>query len=207
MISNRTLINTATQSGEPSDGTLFFALSVKGANRLRKDGLEAHSTAPLLKRMGNLAHRCLANEICLHYAQNHENVVYSEYQIQSGQLPLRYAFNKIPDYFVETVHGGLWGEVENSRRSTKDFMKLLRWLSVITQHSDGLLPELNGARDLYLFRIEFVCSEAFERRLLRGLSDIVETKLTGGRSVEGAVDDFVSEWLWFRRGDKGCNTI
>ena len=47
------------------DGTLVFALSVKGANRLRKLGHDAQSTAPVLNRMGNFAHRCKANEMCL----------------------------------------------------------------------------------------------------------------------------------------------
>ena len=182
-----------------TDGTLFFALSIKGANRLRKLGVNAHSTAPLLNRMVNVEHRCKANEISLIYEMDPENRVYTEHQIQAGRHPIAHAFNKIPDYFVETVHGGLWGEVENSRRSTKDFNRLLRWLRLITEHQEGFLPELNGLPELYLFRIEFVCSEAFERRLLRGLADVVAVKPGEGRTVAGLVEDFVDEWLWFRR--------
>jgi hypothetical protein len=124
--------------------------------------------------------------------------VYTEHQIQAGKHPIAHSFHKVPDYFVETPFGCVWGEVENSRRSPKDFAKLLRWLRVITQHQPDMLPALNELRELYLLRVEFVCSEAFERRLLRGLLDIVEAKPDEERTLEGLVEDFAGEWLWFR---------
>jgi hypothetical protein len=184
--------------GKAPDGKWVYALTVKGANRLQKFGLNAKSTASVLNKLGNYAHRCIANAISLYYAKDPENKIYSEHEIQSGALPILHHFGKIPDYFVDTPYGAIWGEVEYTKKSKKDFQKLICWLRVVTQHREDMCPELNESAGLYLWRVEFICSPLFEKRLMAGLENIVEKKPFEDRSLEGLVEDFMGENLYFR---------
>ncbi|MCK6407190.1 MAG: hypothetical protein L6Q60_14420 [Rhodocyclaceae bacterium] len=183
------------------DGCLVFALSVRGANVLRKLGLNAHATRRLLGSLGNFEHRCLANVIAIYYEQNPENQVLTEFQIQSGLLNLGQSLNKLPDYFVITPEGCIWGEVERSRRSNLDWIRLMRFLKLITTCAPGENPELNASQDLYLLRVEFVCTRAFEAALRRRLASHLPYKRFEERSPDGLADDFIDNWIWFRHLD------
>jgi hypothetical protein len=156
-----------------------FALAVKGANALRRMGLEASTTAKFLDG-GNYEHRCIANESAIYYSRDSHCSVLSEHEIQQGKHGLLYNFGKMPDYLVRDENFGvIWGEVERTKKSSKDWQKLIRWLLQVTRCDIGHLPEIG--LDEYLFRIEFVCNSTFEQRLVNELGQ-----------------DFCDQWLWFR---------
>lgn len=108
------------------------------------------------------------------------DTVISEYEIQRGKHRLVYNCGKIPDYMVYSPsYGWLWGEVERTKKSAREWNGLIRWLNQITVSAEETLPEIGI--DEFLFRIEFVCSKSFETRLIRAVGE-----------------DFSDKWLSFR---------
>lgn len=156
-----------------------IALTVRGCNLLKKEGYSAHATSRFLNQ-GNYAHRTIANEAVIYHSRDSLNKVWTEYQIQTGDHPVKYGFSKVPDYLVEHSElGFVWGEVERSKKNKDDFLHLLRWISTMFRCEKGALPEIADER--YLFRVEFACTDVFEKRLV----DVV------GR-------DFADQWFFFK---------
>lgn len=162
-----------------ADRNHVLALSVKGANATRLQGFTAHSTTKFLNG-GNYEHRLIANQAIIYHSQDVNNSTWTEHQIQAGQHPLKYSFNKMPDYLVRHDElGFVWGEVERTKKSKTDFSHFLSWLSLMFTAPAGELPQLTETD--YLFRVEIACTPSFERRLL---------------GVVG--EDFADNWLLFR---------
>ena len=124
--------------------------------------------------------------------------VFTEYEIQQGKAPL-YAFpvsgqTKMPDYLViDPVHGCIWGEVENSKKSTKDRQFLTRWLLSVTQSADGELPEIGPG--VFLRFVEFIAPESFRNDLG---SWLVACYVEQGFSENDALEnmrDFLGYWV------------
>jgi hypothetical protein len=151
------------------NGVNLYALSPKGAKRLRDNGIAGKATQALLNNLGNYQHRQLCNIAVFVHAMAPENKLFSEHQIQAGNHDLINDYNKMPDYLVDTPSGCIWGEVENSKRSSKDWTHLLNWLTLITACREGENP--NIGKNLYLEKIEFICEARFEKMLREAKGD------------------------------------
>lgn len=154
------------------DGSVMYALAEAGARALQKIGVTAVSGKDMVRSFSSshFRHRCIANEIALGAIIQGFRVS-TEREIAKG-LWLggeQGIAGKRPDVLVRGNGKLWWVEVERSRKNTKDYAHLLRWLGTVGQdafRSTG--PELLGEK-LRWGKIVFVCTPAFKAKVCRDL--------------------------------------
>ena len=166
--------------GTGPDGAVVYVLAEAGARELQAVGVQAKSGKDLLRfRGGYFRHRLHSNAIATSAIVQGFRAA-TEREIAQGQwIGGRDGIaGKRPDVLVRSGSQAWWVEIERSRKNSKDYAALLRWLVAIRQdllRPEG--PELLGP-DVRLAGIVFVCTPAFRARLsadlarLEGLADL-----------------------------------
>lgn len=185
----------ATERGP--DGCNLFALTIRGARALRENGhAKALSTAFLLSKLGNYKHRSIANDYVLKNALKQDIPFFTEFEIQTGLAalpPLVLPVAKVPDFLV--MHDGQvdWGEVEASKRATKDRQHLVRWFLAMFPSANCDLPHLFGGN--YIRTVQFVCGEKFEIQFTGWVyNELINRNAEG---PEQLAKDLVGTWCNF----------
>lgn len=150
------------------DGAQIYALAEPGARRLQDVGLPASSGKDLVRSFSAsyYRHRCVANAIAVAgivqgYKVSTEREV-SRGSWAGGETGLA---GKKPDVLLRSGKAWTWVEVERSRRNSKDYAALLKWLDWVRSR---LGREVDAGA--VLERVVFVCTEAFEVRLRTDLA-------------------------------------
>ncbi len=179
-----------------------FALSKVGAKYLNSiSGKCYKATASLINSLHNYRHRCVANLLAIYHSKNPNCTVWFEFEIQSGKLPIinipsKNNKVKMPDYFVyDEYEGSYWGEIEISKKSTRDRLYLVAWLFSLFNGATEL-PEIG--RNMYIRQVEFIASEEFERSLLRWVTEEFIRRGSSETEANQQASDFCGYWTIVR---------
>lgn len=156
--------------GQAPDGSVIYALSEAGARRLQQAGLPAVSGKDLIRTFSTaqFRHRTIANQIGIGGMLNGFRVSTEREIAQDRWLGgVDGIAGKKPDVLLRSEKQIFWIEVERSRKNSRDYAKLLAWLTVVSDDakceskllSDGLTWE----------KIIFVCTPVFRSKLTRDL--------------------------------------
>jgi hypothetical protein len=162
-----------------STGAEAILLASKGAAMLNAEfNIKAVSGAKL--QLGNPEHRCASNWHLIQELENC-NAIITEYEIQTGKVPMAHCHNKMPDGLVLTDYGVVWLEVENAWKNLKEREKIVQFCADTLSHINSM-EHLWG--DNFLFRVEIVAitsfsAEAIVRSFAKDFKDglITETAL------------------------------
>lgn len=150
-----------------AEGGDCYVLSASGARWLSEQaGITAKAGSAL--KLGNAVHRACSNWYLITRLLAGD-VVWTEYEIQSGRAPLVTVAGKTPDGLVETPFGLVWVEVENAWKNRTERGK------VVSFCRQCLLPGSEMAElapNAYLFRVAIVSAtgEAL-RSMAQSLAD------------------------------------
>lgn len=150
-----------------AEGGDCYVLSASGARWLSKQaGITAKAGSAL--KLGNAVHRACSNWYLITRLLAGD-VVWTEYEIQSGRAPLVTVAGKTPDGLVETAFGLVWIEVENAWKNRAERAKVIGFCRQCLLPG-GEMAEL--APNVYLFRVAIVSatSEAL-RSMAQSLAD------------------------------------
>lgn len=149
------------------EGGDCYVLSAAGARWLSEQGgITAKAGSAL--RLGNAVHRACSNWYLITRLLAGD-VIWTEYEIQSGRAPLLTVAGKTPDGLVETPFGLVWVEVENAWKNRAERAKVAGFCQKC------LLPGSEMAElapNAYLFRVAIVSAtgEAL-RSMAQSLAD------------------------------------
>jgi hypothetical protein len=159
--------------GMGPDGSTIYAIAEAGARVLRGVGVEAMSGKDLVRSFSgsHFRHRCIANEIAISgivqgFKASTEREV-SQGRWLGGDAGVA---GKLPDVFLRTGSRIWWVEVERSRKNSKDYAHLIKWLEAVRR--DAARPsgsELLG-EPMQWAKVVFVCTPAFRAKLLKDLA-------------------------------------
>ena len=149
------------------EGGDCYVLSAAGARWLSAQADITAKAGSALK-LGNAVHRACSNWYLISRLLAGD-VVWTEYEIQSGRAPLLTVAGKTPDGLVETPFGLLWVEVENAWKNRTERGKVVAFCQ------QCLLPGSEMAElapNAYLFRVAVVSAtgEAL-RSMAQSLAD------------------------------------
>lgn len=170
----RLLVQRMVLRAAGPDGSQIYAVSEPGARRLQDAGLTASSGKDLVRSFsaGHFRHRCIANEVAIAgIVQGFK--VSTEREVARGLWPGGESgfAGKKPDVLLRAGRLWTWIEVERSRRNATDYTALLRWL-VWVRPCVSSTPQQEVMPGAVLKKIEFICTEAFERRLRTDLAKL-----------------------------------
>lgn len=149
------------------EGGDCYVLSAAGARWLSEQADITAKAGSALK-LGNAVHRACSNWYLI-FRLLAGDVVWTEYEIQSGRAPLLTVASKTPDGLVETPFGLVWVEVENAWKNRAERAKVAGFCQKC------LLPGREMAElapNAYLFRVAIVSAtgEAL-RSMAQSLAD------------------------------------
>ncbi len=154
------------------DNSIIYALSQKGVNRLNTLGIDSVSGKDLLRQYSfeQYRHRIISNELSI-AGQLQGFKVYAERQIAQNKWLFNYKGlnGKKPDCLILNRDYCWWIEVERSKKNQKDYLALIKWLDEVHKSSKRPHEKPVLTRNLALFKVVFVCSELFEKRLVGDL--------------------------------------
>lgn len=159
--------------GQAPNGSVVFALAESGARRLRQLGVPAASGKDMVRAFSTsqFRHRSVANEIAIASIVDGFRVSTEREIAQDRWLGgVDGVAGKKPDVLLQSGNRVWWVEVEKSRKNSKDYSRLLQWLTRVGADA-RTMPEsalLGGA--LHWAKLVFVCAPAFEAKLRRDLS-------------------------------------
>ena len=154
------------------DGAVIYSLAEAGVRELRALGISAKTGKDLMRFSGGYYyHRLSANELAVSaiaqgFRAATEREIATQLWFGGGGIA-----GKRPDVLIRSRTHAWWVEVERSRKNAKDYAFLLKWLDAVRK--DLLRPEgpqLLGP-SLRWAQIVFICSRAFETRLVTDLKD------------------------------------
>lgn len=149
------------------NGGVAYVLGESGANRLGALGIDARLRGERDARLGAPYHRALANEIAIHGLLRGWQV-WTENEIQRGKGPLRSLNGHVPDVLFERSEDYpslSWCEVENTTKSPRKLMSLMRLAEDLVGSSDG-----HPIGDVYIDHFVFVApNEAAARSVIRAI--------------------------------------
>lgn len=145
------------------DGAVIYALAQKGADILKRTGIEARSGKDLLRphSFSYYRHRCISTEVAIS-ALLQDCKVTTELELTKGSPFINSELHKTPDVLIRSYGTWCWVEVERSRRNQTDYLRLLRWLNSI--RNDPKLALAEHVRPEH-FVVVFICVLAFKKRL------------------------------------------
>lgn len=154
--------------GQAPDGSRIYSLAEGGARRLQEFGVQASTGKDLIRSFSTaqFRHRAIANEIAITGLLSGFRVSTEREVAQDKWFGDANGIGgKKPDVLL--LDGKLlwWVEVERSRKNASDYNKLLKWLRAVMTDSNNRLLD-NG---LKWAKIIFVCTPAFQSRLMRDL--------------------------------------
>jgi len=155
-------------SGKAPDGSVIYALAEAAARRLQQLGVPAATGKDLVRSFstGQFRHRAIANEIAISGIIAGFRVS-TEREIAQDKWfgGVNGVAGKKPDVLLAGGGQVWWVEVERSRKNASDYAKLLKWLGTVISDANHRLL-VNGQR---WAKVVFVCTPAFQARLLRDL--------------------------------------
>lgn len=168
-----------------------YAITRKGCDAVSSElGETVEPTLKLLDSLGNFRHRCAANRAVIRHIMSPGRCSHLwEHEIQTGKALIYQPSErgKLPDYLIVTEQGVLWGEVERSKRSSKDRKALVDWLLDLLWLPVDTLPELSPG--VYLRQVEFIAVSFFETELHRWtVSALIDRGLGEGQAEHVAHD-------------------
>lgn len=162
--------------GRAPDGGQIYALAEAGKQALQEMGIRAASGKDLVRTFSGAfyRHRCIANEIAVAAILDGFKVSTERETAQGlwlgGEAGIA---GKRPDALIRTREAIWWVEVERSRKNSKDYARLLKWLQRVAQ--DVMQPGGTGARllgeKLQWRKVIFICTPTFRNKLLKDLSE------------------------------------
>lgn len=160
-------------SSQAPDGSIIYALAEAGARALQQIGVAALSGKDLMRSFSaaHFRHRCISNEITISaivagYRASTEREI-SQGHWLGGEQGIK---GKKPDVLIRAGDEVWWIEVEKSRKNSKDYAGLLKWLAEAAQ--DALrspAPVLLGEKVRW-GKVVFICTPAFRAKLTRDLT-------------------------------------
>jgi hypothetical protein len=168
------------------DGSVIYTLAEAGVRVLSHLGLAAASGKDLIRGVsaGYFRHRCIANEIAI-------AAIVQGYRISTEREIARGLWlgkangygGKKPDVLIRHDKSAWWVEVEKSRKNTKEYANLVKWLSGVLRqsyHHGSLVMDGQGTT---LEKLVFVCTPVFQNKLYKDL----EKAGWGKRQIDGKV--------------------
>lgn len=194
----RILVNTGEVLGRRlPNGGVAYVLGESGANRLWTLGVDARLRGERDARLGAPYHRALANEIAIHGLLRGWQV-WTENEIQRGKAPLRSLNGHVPDVLFERSEDYpslSWCEVENTAKSRRKLMSLMRLAEDLVGSSDGY-----PIGDVYIDHFVFVApNEAAAKSVIRAMlaaDDDAVIKEHAIQRIELWLCDFSPKLAW-----------
>lgn len=138
------------------DGVPAYALSLRGAMRIRMQYPTSQSGKDLMRHLHQYQHRNLCNEYAI-YCLNQGRPVYTERELLANRAPFKIVDGKQPDMLValdQDWQECTWCEVETCWKKAADFDKLMRFIVHNTGNSER--TTLNPDQEIYLYKIAIV---------------------------------------------------
>ena len=170
----RRLLNTRqVLSSQAPDGSLVYALSEAGARSLERLGVPTAASGKDLVRRFSAAqfrHRTIANQIAIvgilaGFRVSSEREIAQDRWL-GGAKGIE---GKKPDVLLQSNGCAWWIEVERSRRSAKDYTKLLEWLRIVGHDAFRQSGSILLGSGLRWERIIFICTPSFCLKLINYL--------------------------------------
>lgn len=160
-------------SSRAPDGSTIYALAEAGVHGLQQVGIAAASGKDFMRSFssGHFRHRCIANEVAIGaiikgYRVSTEREIAKGLWI-GGESGIE---GKKPDVLLRGGDSVWWVEVEKSRKNSKDYVSLLKWLGKVARDAFGAAGgELLGNKVRWN-RVVFICTPAFQARLSKDLA-------------------------------------
>jgi hypothetical protein len=154
------------------NGSLIYALSEAGARRLQQLGVPASSGKDLIRSFSaaQFLHRSIANSVFIGgliagFKCSSENEIARDRWIGTA--------NGIAGKKADVVLQGngqiWWIEIERSRKSARDYAKLLSWLNTVANDAFQQSGSVLLGKGLRWAKVVFICTAAFEAKLCRDL--------------------------------------
>lgn len=165
--------NRQVLSGQGPDGSIIYSLAEAGARSLRQIGVPALTGKDLVRKssISQFRHRCISNEIAIgSIVKGHR--VSTEREISQGfwMGGSSGILGKKPDVLIRSTNDVWWIEVERSRKNTKDYVRLLKWLDRVKRDILGQAENQLLGDKLHLKNVVFICTKNFQEKLIRDLS-------------------------------------
>jgi hypothetical protein len=153
------------------DGSLTFSLAEGGARLLQAHGVKAVTGKDLMRSFStsHFRHRCISNEVAIGAIVEGFRVA-TEREISRG-LWLggeQGIAGKRPDVFIRGA-SAWWIEVERSRKNSKDYSALQRFLTAAVRDAFQTSGSILLGGEIQWGKVMFVCRPTFKVKLCRDL--------------------------------------
>jgi hypothetical protein len=156
------------------DFSRVYALAEAGVRALRERGALATSGKDILRAfsLDHYLHRRIANDVAIS-ALTEGYTVSTERETSQGRwLGGREGIaGKIPDVLIRKGPAVWWIEVERSRKNQPDYRRLLAWLGTVRRDALAAGGATLLGEGMRWQQIIFVCTAAFQKKLVRDLLD------------------------------------